>query len=526
LSDLLSRRLALLGEPAHLSLLGQCLHGIERECLRIDQDGQLALTPHPQGLGSALTHAQITTDYSESLLEFITGTATDPAATLDELERIHRFAYAKLSDELLWSPSMPCALPDEETIPIARYGSSNIGRLKYVYRKGLALRYGKTMQCIAGIHYNFSLPEGLWQLQQQAEGDSRSARDYQSARYIALIRNFRRYSWLLMYLFGASPALDKGFMRGRPHQLQELDASTLYLPHATSLRMSDLGYQSSAQSGLTPCYNDLASYTDSLRLAVATPYPAYVEAGIKRDGEWLQLNTNILQIENEYYSSIRPKRVTRSGERPIQALMSRGVQYVEVRCLDINPFLPLGIDLSESRFIDAFLLFCALADSPLLEGGECRSCTDNFLKVVKEGRRPGLHLQRDGRPVELKTWALELIEQIRPLAELLDRSQGGAAHGEALAAQQAKVEDADLTPSAQVLAALRQGTSFADFALQQSRRHAEYLRSRPLDTEQQAAFEQAAQRSLAEQAELEAQPQGDFDAFVAAYQASILALAV
>ncbi len=526
MSDLLSRRLALLGEPAHLSLLGQCLHGIERECLRIDQDGQLALTPHPQGLGSALTHAQITTDYSESLLEFITGTATDPAATLDELERIHRFAYAKLSDELLWSPSMPCALPDEETIPIARYGSSNIGRLKYVYRKGLALRYGKTMQCIAGIHYNFSLPEGLWQLQQQAEGDSRSARDYQSARYIALIRNFRRYSWLLMYLFGASPALDKGFMRGRPHQLQELDASTLYLPHATSLRMSDLGYQSSAQSGLTPCYNDLASYTDSLRLAVATPYPAYVEAGIKRDGEWLQLNTNILQIENEYYSSIRPKRVTRSGERPIQALMSRGVQYVEVRCLDINPFLPLGIDLSESRFIDAFLLFCALADSPLLEGGECRSCTDNFLKVVKEGRRPGLHLQRDGRPVELKTWALELIEQIRPLAELLDRSQGGAAHGEALAAQQAKVEDADLTPSAQVLAALRQGTSFADFALQQSRRHAEYLRSRPLDTEQQAAFEQAAQRSLAEQAELEAQPQGDFDAFVAAYQASILALAV
>jgi glutamate--cysteine ligase len=526
LSDLLSRRLALLGEPAHLSLLGQCLHGIERECLRIDQDGQLALTPHPQGLGSALTHAQITTDYSESLLEFITGTATDPAATLDELERIHRFAYAKLGDELLWSPSMPCALPDEETIPIARYGSSNIGRLKYVYRKGLALRYGKTMQCIAGIHYNFSLPEGLWQLQQQAEGDTQSARDYQSARYIALIRNFRRYSWLLMYLFGASPALDKGFMRGRPHQLQELDASTLYLPYATSLRMSDLGYQSSAQSGLTPCYNDLASYTDSLRLAVATPYPAYVEAGIKRDGEWLQLNTNILQIENEYYSSIRPKRVTRSGERPIQALMSRGVQYVEVRCLDINPFLPLGLDLSESRFIDAFLLFCALADSPLLEGGECRSCTDNFLKVVKEGRRPGLHLQRDGRPVELKTWALELIEQIRPLAELLDRSQGGAAHGEALAAQQAKVEDADLTPSAQVLAALRQGTSFADFALQQSRRHAEYLRSRPLDTEQQAAFEQAAQRSLAEQAELEAQPQGDFDAFVAAYQASILALAV
>jgi len=526
LSDLLSRRLAQLGELANLPLLGECLHGIERECLRVDRDGQLALTPHPQALGSALTHAQITTDYSESLLEFITGTATDPAATLAELEDIHRFTYDKLDGELLWSPSMPCALPDEETIPIAHYGSSNIGRLKYVYRKGLALRYGKTMQCIAGIHYNFSLPEGLWQLQQRSEGNTQSPRDYQSTRYISLIRNFRRYSWLLMYLFGASPALDKGFMRGRPHHLQELDDSTLYLPYATSLRMSDLGYQSSAQSGLTPCYNDLASYTDSLRLAVGTPYPAYVEMGTKRGDEWLQLNTNILQIENEYYSSIRPKRVTRSGERPIQALMSRGVQYVEVRCLDINPFLPLGIDEAQARFIDAFLLYCALEDSPLLESGECSNCTSNFLKVVKEGRRPGLHLQKGKQQVELKVWASELLERILPLAELLDRSQGRGVHVEALAQQQAKVADAEMTPSAQILAILRQGQSFTDFALQQSLRHAEYFRAQPLSAQKQQVFEKAAHVSLAEQAELEAQPRGDFDAFVAAYQASILALAV
>jgi glutamate--cysteine ligase len=201
---------------------------------------------------------------------------------------------------------------------------------------------------------------------QEAEGFVGTDRDYQSSAYIALIRNFRRYSWLLMYLFGASPALDAGFLRGRSHQLEQLDADTLYLPYATSLRMSDLGYQSNAQAGLTPCYNDLASYTDSLRKAVATPYAPYVEVGTHKDGEWVQLNTNILQIENEYYSNIRPKRVTYTGERPIQALMARGIQYVEVRCLDINPFLPMGIDLTESRFLDAFLLYCALNDSPLL----------------------------------------------------------------------------------------------------------------------------------------------------------------
>ncbi len=495
--------------------------------MRVDSQGQLALTPHPIALGSALTHPQITTDYSESLLEFITPAEADPAETLADLEAIHRFAYSKLDNEYLWSPSMPCPLPEEEVIPIARYGNSNIGRLKYVYRKGLALRYGKTMQCIAGIHYNFSLPETLWPVLQVAEDDTQSLRDYQSERYIALIRNFRRYSWLLMYLFGASPALDAGFLRGRPHKLQQLDAHSLYLPYATSLRMSDLGYQSNAQAGITPCYNDLASYTDSLRQAVSTPYPAYAEAGTKKDGEWQQLNTNILQIENEYYSNIRPKRVTYSGERPIQALMSRGVQYVEVRCLDINPFLPMGIDLTSARFIDAFVLFCALQESPELGGGECGGATENFLSVVKEGRKPGLQLRRNGLGIGLQEWANELLEQIGKLSDLLDQSHGGREHADALAAQRAKVADPALTPSAQVLAALKANNeTFAEFSLRQSQAHAEYFRSKPLSAQESATFEESVKQSLEDQAATEAEQSGDFDTFVAAYQASILALAV
>ena len=523
MSELLNRRLSLLG--ANLPLLKQCLHGIERECLRVTDEGRLAQTPHPEALGSALTNEQITTDYSESLLEFITPALADPAKVLESLEETHRFVYTKLGEEYLWSPSMPCTLPAEEDIPIAEYGSSNIGKLKHVYRKGLALRYGRTMQCIAGIHYNFSLPEALWPLLREAEGSTQDNRDYQSSAYIALIRNFRRYSWLLMYLFGASPALDKGFLRGRPHQLEELDAETLFLPYATSLRMSDLGYQSNAQAGLTPCYNNLASYTDSLRKAVGTPYPPYVEVGTHVDGEWVQLNTNILQIENEYYSNIRPKRVTYTGERPIQALTSRGVQYVEVRCLDINPFLPVGIDLTEARFLDAFLLFCALEDSPQLDNGECRQCTDNFLTVVKEGRRPGLELHRDGQPITLKDWASELIERIRPLADLLDQAQGGDAHGKALDAQQAKVDDAALTPSAQVLARMTEhDETFIQFSLRQSRVHAETFREQPLSNEQQQAFETLARESLTKQSELEQEEVGDFDLFVGAYQASILAI--
>ncbi|MFV0455852.1 MAG: glutamate--cysteine ligase [Pseudomonas sp.] len=528
MSDLLSHRLALLAEPPNLPLLSQCLHGIERECLRIDDRGELAMTPHPRTLGSALTHAKITTDYSEALLEFITGTAVDPQQTLAELDAIHRYTYGKLADEWLWSPSMPGHLPEEAQIPIAEYGISNIGRLKHVYRQGLALRYGKTMQCIAGIHYNFSLPEALWSLLQAEDGDPRSRQDYQSSRYIALIRNFRRYSWLLMYLFGASPALDASFMRGRPHQLERLDENTLYLPWATSLRMCDLGYQSNAQADLTPCYDDLSSYTDSLHKAVSTPYPAYAAMGTKdAAGNWLQLNTNVLQIENEYYSNIRPKRVTESGERPLQALRARGIQYIEVRCLDINPFLPLGIDLDESRFLDAFLLFCALEDSPCLARDECGASSDNFLKVVTEGRKPGLELHRGGEQVSLQAWAQELLHEIGQVATLLDQSQGGDQHARALATQRAKVADSSLTPSARVLDTLkRSGESFSQFAQRQTQAHAAHFRSQPLDAAEQAAFETAAQRSHDEQAALEAQQESDFDQFVATYQASLLSIGI
>jgi len=524
LSDF-SHRLALLAEPPNLSLLSQCLHGIERECLRIDDHGELALTPHPRALGSALTHPKITTDYSEALLEFITGTETDPQQTLAELDRIHRYTYSKLGDEFLWSPSMPGRLPEEAQIPIAEYGSSNIGRLKYVYRQGLALRYGKTMQCIAGIHYNFSLPEALWLLLQAEDGDERSRQDYQSSRYIALIRNFRRYSWLLMYLFGASPALDASFMRGREHQLEQLDADTLYLPWATSLRMSDLGYQSNAQAGLTPCYDNLSSYTDSLHKAVSTPYPAYAEMGTKdAEGNWLQLNTNVLQIENEYYSNIRPKRVTDTGERPLQALRARGIQYIEVRCLDINPFLPLGIDLEEAHFLDAFLLFCALEDSPCLADGECGASSDNFIKVVTQGRKPGLELQHCGEQVPLQTWAGELLDKISRVAALLDQNQAGDHHTQALAAQRAKVADSSLTPSARLLDELkRSGDSFSRFALRQSQAHAAHFRQQPLTAQQMACFDTATRDSLTQQTAMEAADVQDFDSFVEEYQRSLMA---
>ena len=519
MNDLLKRRLDLLAQPAHRGLLAGGLRGIERETLRVDAQGRLAATPHPPALGAALTNAEITTDYSESLLEFITPPVPDIADALTELDAIHRFALPQLGGELLWSQSMPCILPAEAEIPIAWFGESHIGMLKHVYRRGLALRYGKAMQCIAGIHYNYSLDEALWPLLQAAEGAAGSARDYQSERYIATVRNFQRFSWLLMYLFGASPALSAHFLRGRPHQLETLSADTLYLPHATSLRMSDLGYQNDAQAGLMPPFNTLREYMTGLARALQVPYAPYEAIGLKRGSEWVQINTNILQIENEYYATIRPKRVIRPGERPLEALCSRGVQYIEVRCMDVDPFEPVGISLETSRFLDAFLLFCALSDSPPTDAAEGRANAANFAAVVKEGRKPGLTLQRQGSAVELPAWGADLLARIGEAAAVLDLQRGGDEHARALAAQRAKLQDPALTPSARALTATQAaGGSFEDFGLRQSQAHAAAFAARPLTDAQQTRFRALAAESLAAQARLEREQSGSFDEFIAEYR--------
>ncbi|PXW29662.1 glutamate--cysteine ligase [Paraburkholderia caballeronis] len=526
-NDVLQQRLSVLSAGPQRDALTRGLRGIEKESLRVTRDGRLATTSHPVALGSALTHPSLTTDYSEALLEIITSAEPDASITLDRLDELHRYVYAVLDrqNEFLWNQSMPGLLPDtDEGIPIAHYGTSNIGRLKYVYRVGLALRYGRTMQCIAGIHYNYSLDDEVWRVLHADQQSTATQTDYRSERYLALIRNFRRTNWLLMYLFGASPALDARFLRGRPNTLDTFDADTLYLPYATSLRMSDLGYSNTTgQSALHADYDTLPGYLDALAQAVSQPYPPYEAIGTHRDGEWVQINTNVLQIENEFYSTIRPKRVTYPGERPLHALGARGVQYVEVRCMDIDPFEPIGLSLETARFLDAYLLACALDDSPSLPAPAYAEANENFSVVTKEGRRPGLELKRDGRSVPMHEWADELFGKIDRTAAALDTLRGDDVHTRAVAAQRAKLADASLTPSARVLQTMRDnGQSFLQFGLAQSERHAADFLSRPLDAETTQHFEALARQSLDEQAKLERDEVGSFDAFVAAYRAYTL----
>jgi len=516
-------RLAAFAEaPANKSLKG-ILRGLEKESLRITPAGTLAQTGHPPGLGSALKHPHITTDYSEALLEFITEPFDNIPALLQQLDDVHRFTYQELAktDERLWPSSMPSHLPADADIPVARYGGSNSGTMKTIYRVGLGHRYGRSMQTIAGVHYNFSLPDDFWRELQQQEGDKQDLQEFKTQRYFALIRNFRRYFWLLVYLFGAAPAVSNSFVEGRKHRLKSFgdDLQTQHLPFATSLRMGDLGYQSDAQQSLFVCYNNVNSYLRTLCGAITRPHPAYEEIGVKDEqGNYKQLNTSLLQIENEFYSSIRPKRTTHSGETALQALRLRGVEYIEVRCVDLNPYEPLGVSAEQLRVIDAFLLYCLLNDSPETPQAEYAEWLENQKRIVYFGRDPELQLLRDGKTVGFKNWATEILDGALACAKLLDQSNGASDYANAIAEQYKKLDNPELTPSAQVLADMKnQGKSFFEHTLALAEAHRQHFVSNPLTESDLEKFKAQANQSLQEQRELEQSSQIPFDIYLAKY---------
>ena len=490
--------------------------GLEKESLRVRPDGMLANTPHPAGLGSALTHPHITTDFSESQLELITGVHADVEACLAELTEIHQVVYRHIGEELLWGASMPCGLPADDGIPLGQYGRSNLGRAKTVYRNGLAHRYGRRMQTISGVHYNFSMPEAAWPLLQQADQTSGATIRYQTDAYFHLIRNFRRHSWLLLYLFGASPTTCRSFVAGGVrHGLQELGPGTLFLPGATSLRMGPLGYQSDAQASLAVSFNSLQTYARALNEALTRPYPPYAAIGLGDGDDNRQLATTLLQIENEFYGTIRPKPRFHSGERPLWALCERGVEYIEVRCMDIDPFSPIGIAADTMRFLDIFLLHCLLHDSPPDTPEEIAEISRNQHDVAERGRDPNLRLQRKGQDLTLAEWSRDLLAECEPIAAALDDAHRSSAYRNALSAAGAAVANPSATRSARVLREMVRtyDKSYVAFALAQSARHRHALLELHWAAEADARYARMAGDSLAAQRAIEAADSVPFETY-------------
>ena len=512
-------KISALKSPQYAPVFTGIQRGIEREALRIDDNGRLSLTPHQSALGSALTHESITTDYSESLLEFITPVSQDIDQLVGHLRDVHSYTLNNIDGELLWPLSMPCVIAKEADIPIAQYGQSNVGQMKTIYREGLRNRYGSLMQIIAGVHFNFSFSDQAWPLLQQFCDYKTDEADFRSSSYFSLIRNFHRLGWVIPYMFGASPALCGSFLQDNtPYKFEKLGKGTYYLPFGTSLRLSDLGYTNSEQDNLSICYNNIDNYLESVKVAIATPSQKFAEIGIKTDGKYSQLNCNVLQIENELYAPIRPKRVAKSGQKPSEALAEQGVEYIEVRSLDLNPFSDIGITKTQIRFLDLFLVHCLLWQDSSMTQEQRQQTADNLNRVILEGRAPGLMLTDDQGEISLTAWMERLFDALGSIAQLFDHHLGGTQYQQCLAELSPMINDPQATYSGQLMALLQEkNLDNTPFGIAQAKMFKTQLNEAAFGTISYQTLEQQAVDSIVKQRELEQQDTLSIDQFLSDY---------
>jgi glutamate--cysteine ligase len=499
------------------------LRGIEKESLRMALDGTISPFPHPARLGSALTHPYITTDYSEALLELITPALSDAQQMLDFLAGLHQYVCRNIEDELLLATSMPVGDLRNGAVPIARYGSSNPASMKHIYRQGLEHRYGSCMQVIAGIHFNYSLPSQFWREYQELAGYEDSLQSFTADAYMDLIRNLQRYGWLILYLLGSSPAVSKSFTDSRNsafcHALEKLDKTSYYKPYATSLRMSEIGYVNPVQATFHVSFNSLDEYIRDLTRATSVSYADYERIGVKdQNGRYKQLNAHLLQIENEYYTSVRPKQPTLPNERPLRALRSKGIQYIEIRSLDVDIFEPLGISLETTRFLEAFILFCLFEESPRHDREKCAEINSNALAVANNGRDPRLELSNGENKIPLRHWASMLCEQMEEICDILDGSDQEKPYWRALQKKMEIIRYPDMTSSARMLSEMQeQKMSVDDFSLQKSGEYTLYFKNRHLSTLLSQKLESSVTKSLMDQKYQESEKKIPFEDYLRNY---------
>ncbi|BBI01322.1 glutamate--cysteine ligase [Buchnera aphidicola (Nipponaphis monzeni)] len=409
---------------SHKNVFKDIMRGVERETLRITLNGEQSIKNHPKSMGSPLTHKWITTDFSENLLEFITPANKNIDVLLMLLKDIYRYACKNLNQELMWPLSLPYLNTYNNPIRIACYGTSKIGQKKTLYRKGLQNRYGYYTNIISGVHYNFSLPWSFWKAWTNVTHVDNS-KDVISSGYLGLIRNYYRFGWVIPYFFGASPVISSCMIKNKkkysfitiPKQKE-----CVYLPWATSLRISSLGYNTSISNKLCIKYNCLSNYIKKIKYATSTPYPKFVKIGtndVQKNPK--QINTNLLQTESEFYSQIRPKRKIILNESPIIALENRGIEYVEIRSLDVNPFSSIGITKQQILFLDLFLIWCTILDSPYIDHSELRSIHNNWEKVAVQGRNSSLQVIINKKEILLTKIIQLILRDLFKISEIFDK---------------------------------------------------------------------------------------------------------
>ncbi|HEY4513859.1 MAG TPA: glutamate--cysteine ligase [Candidatus Paceibacterota bacterium] len=488
-------------------LLREIKQGLEREAIRTDKNGVLARTSHPKVLGAPLTHPYITLDFAEAQIEFVTPPLTREAELRNFASKLYDWTSQNMGNELLWPYSMPPKLPPHRSIPLANFGKSADAKQKHIYREGLKQRYGGAVQTISGIHYNFSLSDNFWETEARIERFKADLSIFKDDRYFSLMRNVIRYVPLLTYLFGASPVADETFFRKKPSELQTLNHSMYLGQYATSLRQSRFGY-SNLSNQVSVSFNSLDEYLNDLYRAITTSSKLWSSIGVHKDGKQIQLNMNILQLENEFYSAIRPKQKhgMHAGESALASLACSGVEYVELRSIDIDPYEPAGIGKAQLQFLQAFMTYCLLTPSPRFKKGEQRKWEANQSTVALYGRKPGLHIFNGSKQEKFTSWALRHLDGISKTARLLDQGSRRNIYSSIVNLQKEKVLNPDLTPSAKIIQELRvSGHSYLGWGLSLAKNYkSDEMTSHRINESYDNKMQEISRKSLSEAARIEA----------------------
>lgn len=357
-------------------------YGIERETLRADSIGKLSLTPHPKIFGNKTENPYITTDFSESQIEMITPAFDNIDDTFNFLNALYDIVALEIGDEYLWPQSMPCITPEDGNIPIAEFKEHKEAE---EYRKKLLSKYGGKKQLISGIHYNFSFCENLLKTLYEESKEDISFKDYKNNIYLKVTRNYLRYRWLLIYLLGGAATIHKSYVSECPKELNKINCCTYSDDGALSFRNGVCGYKNKVD--LYPNYISVDNYVESIREFI---------------------NDKLIDSHKELYSQIRLK--AHNNDDFFNSLLNDGINYLEYRSIDVNPFEKCGISLNDLYFLQLFNIFLLVTEENEYKDWQ-EDALHNQLQVAQYGQKD-ISLIFDGKAISKTAWANDILDSI------------------------------------------------------------------------------------------------------------------
>ena len=399
--------------------------GIEWEGLRANSYGQLALTPHPEVFGDKLTNPLVTTDFSESQIEIITPTFDSLDDAFDVFSLLADIVNASLpKDEYMWFQSLPCILPDFDKIPIAQYSSA--GESSQKYREDLARKYGVKKQMISGVHFNFSFSQDTLQKLYHMPNSATSFREFKNSVYLKVARNYLRHCWLIIYLTGCSVGSHRTFSRDCLDLMDRSDGvGGYYSVRGPSFRNASCGYKNLKK--LYPSYRSVDEFTEDLQ--------SYIDAGD-------------LSETKELYTQIRLK--PKDPKDILNSLKEEGIEYIEIRTLDINPFYKCGLVRHDMEFLHFFLIYMLVKSESGYADWQKEAVINEEL-AAERAYDDSMRLLRDGEEVTLKSWAADVINEMYGMCEVL-----GIDDTHALDLMHDRVSDPELTYGRRLLEMIRE----------------------------------------------------------------------